>query len=108
MTRFLALFTFVLVSSFGMEALACRGKERAVGPVCVSTEVIKIGLRVDGVSKVWFDDDPKKTVVWQDLGYVNSATRTKLVVIERRLVDGKGMEDVEVVYVWNGTKFVER
>jgi hypothetical protein len=108
MPKIFAVFAFFLSLAFSQRALACEDGERRVGPVCVDQSGVKAGSWVHVMSRVYFDDDPNKKTVWNDLGYVESATRTKLEVIEKRLVDGEGMQDVHVIYVWNGQEFVEK
>jgi len=105
MPKILAGLAFVLGLLVSQSALACRSNERKVGPVCVLQGKIKTGSFYRIISKVTFDADPFEMVVWEDLGYVERATKKELVVIEPRLVDGKGMMDVEVTYIWDGKKF---
>lgn len=82
----------------------CRDGERKVGPVCVVQSVLHAGSRAYRVSDVYFEDDAAKRIVWSDVGYVKSATRQKLTVVQQR-IEGA----IDVVFVWSNDdhKFVE-
>jgi hypothetical protein len=108
MPKILAYLTFVLTLLVAHKALACDEGERQVGPLCVGTALYKVGAFNVPYDTARLEDDSSKTVVWEGNGYVDSATRTKMDVIEKRLVPGKGVKDVHVFYYWNGEKFVEK
>lgn len=107
MPKILAYLTFVLTLLVTHEALACEEGERRVGPLCVSTTLYKVGPFNVPYDIARFEDDSSKTVVWKGNGYVDSATRIKMDVIEKRLVEG-GVRDVHVFYYWDGEKFAEK
>ena len=80
-----------------VEAFACDGGERHVGPVCVIPKEASTPGRTWRYSIVYFDGDKSKTTVWEDSGYVEAATKTKLTVFV--------MGDPEpVIYHWNAKK----
>ena len=106
MPKILACLTFVLTLLVAHEALACDEGERRVGPLCVGTTLYKVGAFNVPYDTARFEDSA--TIVWEGNGYVDSATRAKMDVIEKRLVEGKGVKDVHVFYYWNGEKFVEK
>ncbi len=108
MPKILAYLTFVLTLLVAHKALACEEGERRVGPLCVGTTLYKVGAFNVPYDTARFEDDSSKNIVWEGNGYVDSATRAKMDVIEKRLVEGKGVKDVHVFYYWNGEKFVEK
>lgn len=109
MVKLLAITAALALMLLPRSAFACEEGERRVGPLCVIQTVHDIGSYNIGSSEVYFEDDPSKRVVWDGNGYVDRATRTRMVVIEKR-TDKKGLVDMEVVYVWSKKhrKFIEQ
>jgi hypothetical protein len=108
MPKILAFLTFVLVLLVAHGALACEGSDRRVGPLCIERTIYQAGALNVSEEVARFEDDENHVEVWRGEGYVDSATRTKMDVIQKRFVKGRGMTDVHVIYVWNGKEFVEK
>lgn len=107
MARFLAFLCFTAALLTSAKVMACEGSDRPVGPLCIERGKVQAGSRGYAYERARFEDDVYKKVVWEGVGEVQEATRTRMVVIEQRTTK-RGLEDVEVTYVWNGQKFIEK
>jgi len=97
--RFFVFVTFLLgllAPSLSWAEPACEKGDKVTGVVCVNVKKGKAGSRTLPVSTVYKAGAPSK-VLWQDIGFVDSATAKVLTVIE---IGGSGTPE-EVAYKWD-------